>query len=404
MGDGPHLLELHQSVGVRAAPPATHPVRVDRRGVHGRSGKPGAHCRTLWRSCDGGTPAPDGRLCGGRWDGGSRCDRLAGKEPRDRRLREYRQWVVGLCTRRADHCARPCWDLHHKGWRCCHSVPSSTRCFTSEHPAQITANQLILHDDPNAEACFWLEKMHLHKTVYTTRQPQPTASRGDGAAASMDIDRPRSAGTASAASAAATARSAPMSHHAKASAYLAGCRKRTVTVADLEAVLPGVLPNIMAILVDNLIKDGKLFPVSSKSKSKSNGATGHAPEKKSYEVVMTACLSVVEASVRHGHDTVDAVHDKLKSHSRFANMQRKDVCAALDVLVERSSIYKVSHALESAVLNRALHGHDNELEETPRLRGAVESSDTICGAALCSEGDPSTCARLQVDRTRYAVV
>jgi hypothetical protein len=53
-----------------------------------------------------------------------------------------------------------------------------------------------------------------------------------------------------------------------------------VTVADLEAVLPGVLPNIMAILVDNLIKDGKLFPVSSKSKP--NGATGHAP-KKSYE-------------------------------------------------------------------------------------------------------------------------
>eukprot|EP00035_Acanthoeca_spectabilis_P010180 m.180345 g.180345 ORF g.180345 m.180345 type:complete len:100 (+) comp14946_c0_seq9:856-1155(+) len=66
-------------------------------------------------------------------------------------------------------------------------------------------------------------------------------------------------------------------------------------------------------------------------------------------VVLTASLDVIEGAVRSGLDTVSAIHDHLKTVHKTANMQRADVVAALDMLMERSVIYKIGHTRFAAI-------------------------------------------------------
>lgn len=53
----------------------------------------------------------------------------------------------------------------------------------------------------------------------------------------------------------------PVSHYSRALAYVAQCTSLTVTVGELDSALSNLAPTVMEILVERLVKEGKLFPI-----------------------------------------------------------------------------------------------------------------------------------------------
>jgi len=201
---------------------------------------------------------------------------------------------------------------------------------------QISAHHVQVHADPNAEACFWLHKIHLHRTAYASRQKDshPGAIKRSGGAARHH--QYRSAAAAAAAQAPAVgavgAAAAPPAGLAKAGEYIAECGRPSVTDAELQAAVPGTPPAVMQALLKQLVRNGKIFPIAA---SETDGA------RQRFEVIAESCRPEIEAAIRDGCGTITAVHDHLRTQARFVNIPRSDVYAALDTLVAKNVVYKV---------------------------------------------------------------
>jgi hypothetical protein len=231
---------------------------------------------------------------------------------------------------------------------------------------QVTAYHVIVHHDPNEESCHWLHTISLHRTAYDARRPtsvpQPAganvaAAVASAAAAAADSSGGGGAAGAGAAGAAGGSAGSSLStlgndasqqrqlraRVAEAATLVASCGCTEVTVELFEDAFPDLTPDAIDELTEALVTNGKLFPGAW------SVGRGGRPERRSYDVVLVACLPAVEAAVRSGRDTVVAVHDHLRSFVRFSNMQRADVLAALEKLVEQSVLYKVDRHRYSVV-------------------------------------------------------
>ena len=102
---------------------------------------------------------------------------------------------------------------------------------------QITAQQVLVLDDPNEEPCHWLHTISLHRSVYDTRRPiamRPSvradriADAGDtlaGAADSRDAE-------------ATTSKASAHARLAEAAALVASCGRAEVTAEFFEDAFP----------------------------------------------------------------------------------------------------------------------------------------------------------------------